>query len=459
MVKIHSRRSHRLSGRSLLLCCCSIDTLVGYLLGITLFLLLHSASQSSDRPTSGAVVIAGQKTQQQQRQTTAKTAMTSDTTKPTTTTIAYAVSVTGCGGKDPLTEGAAVLRHSIQTRATTSHYDAQLFAIVHPEAMDCAAGPLTRLGYTVLERPTPVAVEEIRGEFLREKISSNGCCGEKELIKLEAYTLTEFPLVVHLDLDVLVLRPLDTVFDLLLGRRGSSSSELENVVMWKNQLPGDDTKGALQAAFTMDYNMARPSAQYKPVQGGFLVIRPSMDVYREFQEIVREGDFRSSSGWGGKVGPFYGSMTFQGIIPYYYNVLHPGQSIELNRCVYNQMCDNPRTERTVNDVVHGDCRTGEQDCQDCRSVPLETVVTTHFTLCQKPWWCLAHDQDAIQHRLCRKLTHAWYEVRSDLERSWGRSPYGSGNFQKEQFFGFCSKSGEHGYQRIAEPYGKTAALT
>ena len=145
-------------------------------------------------------------------------------------------------------------------------------------------------------------------------------------------------------------------------------------------------------------------------------------------------------------------MTFQGLVPYYYLVLHKGEAVELNRCIYNQMCDNPRTGRTVNDVVNGDCRTGEEECEDCRSRPLEDVYTVHFTLCQKPWECNTHSQDMIQHRLCRKLTKEWYHVRSEMEKSWGRSE-GSGSFQTDQFYGYCSGPGKNGYLHIDKPYG------
>jgi hypothetical protein len=208
--------------------------------------------------------------------------------------------------------------------------------------------------------------------------AAGSCCGEKELIKLEAYTLVDHPVVVHLDLDTLVLKPLDDLFDVMLGI-AADTSKLD--VMWKD-IPIPEQ---VNAFLTRDYNMVDASTKYKPVQGGFLVLRPSMETYQAFVDIVRVGDFREHSGWGGKVGPFYGAMTFQGIIPYYYDYLHPGSAVELNRCVYNQMCDNPRDKRTINDVVNGNCRTGEKDCEDCRSRPLEDVVTSHFTLCQKPY--------------------------------------------------------------------------
>ena len=193
---------------------------------------------------------------------------------------------------------------------------------------------------------------------------------------MEAYTLVDHPIVVHLDLDTLILKPLDDLFDMMLGK---ATGKID--VMWKDiPIPGQ-----VNAFLTRDYNMVDADTKYKPVQGGFLVLRPSMETYKAFVDIIRIGDFREHGGWGGKVGPFYGSMTFQGIIPYYYDYLHPGTAVELNRCVYNQMCDNPRDKRTVNDIVAGDCRTGETECEDCRSRPLEDVITAHFTLCQKPY--------------------------------------------------------------------------
>jgi len=378
----------------------------------------------------------------------ANTSMQSPKTlkKEAEATIAFAVSITGCGS-DPITEGAAVLKHSIHRSSIHGNldgrYDYKLFAIYHPSAEECAL-PLQELGYNMMKRDVFVQVSDIQGDFLRSHIETNGCCGEKELIKLEAYTLTDYPIVVHLDLDVLVLKPLDELFDMMLHAPVKSKS-----LMWPDQpLPEE-----INAFYTMDYNMVGAAAQYKPVQGGFLVMRPDMKVYEEYREVVRKGDFREGQGWGGLVGPFHGSMTFQGIVPYYYNVLHAGQAVELNRCIYNQMCDNPRTERTVNDVVHGKCRTNTEECEDCRSRPFEDVVTTHFTLCQKPWWCLPHDQDAIQHRLCKQLTREWYKVRSELEMSWGRSGTGLGAFHRDMFYGYCERNDKKGYIPIQKPYG------
>lgn len=183
------------------------------------------------------------------------------------------------------------------------------------------------------------------------------------------------------------------------------------------------------------------------------MLRPDMDVYNEYVSIIRKGDFREHGGWGGLVGPFYGSMTFQGLIPYYYDVLHVGEAVELNRCVYNQMADNPKDKPTVDGIPQGRCRTNQEECEDCRNRPITDVVTCHFTLCQKPWLCLPQDTDIIQQRLCRKLHHEWHRIRADLEESWGRSQFGTGTFQKDHFYGHCSKFGKNGYLPIEQPFG------
>jgi hypothetical protein len=345
----------------------TMETIIGIVMGLFIFTTL----QSYAHPESG-----------QNQQYSGGRSDTATATSPIV--IGYAVSITGCG-HDPITEGAAILQHSIHlssirntatTTTTTSplsKYDYQLYAIYHPSAKVCAL-PLQDYGYTLLERNTFVQVSDIQGEYLRTHITNNGCCGEKELIKLEAYTLVQHPIVVHLDLDTLLLQPMDTLFDYMLDidtkmdatttttttttttsrsttdtqQQQFTTTTIQQMVMWPNvPIPSGRTVNAM---YTYDYNMVLPATKYKPVQGGFLLLRPSLKVYEEFKHIVQFGDFRSGSGWGGQVGPFYGSMTFQGIIPYYYNLVHPQQGMELNRCYWNSMADNPRTEKTVNNV-------------------------------------------------------------------------------------------------------------
>jgi hypothetical protein len=253
-------------------------------------------------------------------------------------TIGYAITVSGCpknnGSRGDfgagIIDGAAVLKHSIHlnsiradTTATAtgstsdssrsrSKYDYQMYALVHPTAEHCARSQLQPLGYTILIRDTPVPLQDIQGDYLRERVPNNGCCGDKEFVKLHAYTLVEHPVVVHLDLDTLVMKPMDDIFDLMIdgtiGATNNNNNEKKIDVAFNDPIDTTSTQQqGINAFFTRDYNMANHGMKHVGVQGGFLVLRPDIKVYEEFQEIIRLGDFRKNGGWGGMgFGPFYG---------------------------------------------------------------------------------------------------------------------------------------------------------
>jgi len=165
-------------------------------------------------------------------------------------TIGWAVTITGCGS-DPITEGAAVLKHAIHLSSIHGNaggrYDYKMYAIYHPDGEACAL-TLKDLGYELIQRETPVSVKDIEGKFLREKIESNGCCGEKELVKLEAYTLTGHPVIVHLDLDVVVLKPMDALFDMMLTKSPDDWDTTNVPIMW----PEKKLPEKVNAFFTRD---------------------------------------------------------------------------------------------------------------------------------------------------------------------------------------------------------------
>jgi hypothetical protein len=227
----------------------------------------------------------------------------------------------------------------------------------------------------------------------------------------------------------------------------------------------------LDAFFTRDYNMVYPGRRPVGVQGGFLILRPSLSAFDELVQLIREGIYTQEGGWGDAgYGQFYGSMTFQGIIPYYYDMRHPGTGVELNRCVYNQMVDNPKHLPTKNNVAVGKCRDGREECEDCRDRSMKDIVTVHFTLCQKPWECLSHDSSRIQERLCREFFQEWYRIRADLEWKLQKNAgtvgkettnregpvplvMGHGEYEPNQFRGFCTAPGSHGYIPMKIPQG------
>lgn len=336
-----------------------------------------------------------------------------------------------------------------------------MIAFVHPNAESCSQ-IFTELGYTVQIRETPFNVTDIKMKFLREHVVKSGCCGEKEYLKLYAYTLLDYPIVVHLDLDSLVLKPMDDLFLAMLGgdddggtgQAPSSKRELIGArsripVMFNEPLP---TK-SIDAYFTRDYNMVQPGHKHPGVQGGFIVVKPNMVAFHEYVDIVLEGRFFQGSGWEGKgYGGYFGAQQIQGICSFYYDYRHPGTAVELNRCYYNAMADSPRQSGKGKSA--GKCRDGREECQDCRVTPVEEVKSVHFTLCTKPWKCPAWvGLNASTRTQCAKFHSEWFRIRQDLDQNMARQggkeyKNPGGTYKPEVFRGYCTSNGERGYISI-----------
>ena len=334
-------------------------------------------------------------------------AASSETRPPKKITIAYAISLTACNSGTANLDGAAVLRHSVMRfDATSKKYDSKFFAFVHPNATSCADG-LEKLGYEIQVRPTPINVTDIRGP-LKDVVEGASCCGSAEFLKLYAYTLTQHPVAVHLDLDVLVLQPFDDLYDCMLeGPTSPARSRLPAMWLNESQLPR-----RIDAYFTRDYNMLSYAGYRKPIetsiQGGFMVVRPNKTVFQEYLDIILEGVYEPGYGWGApelQFGGTYGSAQIQGLVSFFYGHKHPGTAVELNRCIYNTMVDKPTDK-------DGKCLAPRADgyCEDCRLTNISDVISTHYTVCQKPWWCTLGKQD-----LCHDTHHAWFQARWELE--------------------------------------------
>ena len=238
--------------------------------------------------------------------------VTSQSNTSTSHVIAYVVTLTGCGDNkrykkedamNLITQGAAVLQHSIHLAHINSKYDYQMYALVHPSAKECSSS-VSKLGYTTLIRNTPFDTDDIRKKFLREHVDGASCCGRKEYIKLYAYTLIQHPVAVVLDLDSLILQPLDDLFDaLILGKYSDNIPIHDDGVNTKKDMKN------VEAFYTRDYNMVNPGGEkYAGVQGGFIMVKPSEQVFSEYADIILEGDYREGRGWGGKYGYFFGGM-------------------------------------------------------------------------------------------------------------------------------------------------------
>jgi hypothetical protein len=376
--------------------------------------------------------------------------------------IAYAVSITACKNPKDLIDGAAVLKHSIHLSSirnpnSTSKYDYRLIAFIHPNATSCE-NTFERLGYEVSIRDTPVDVTQIKNNSdMIRRVTKSGCCGEKEFLKLYSFTLLDYPVVVHLDIDTVILRPLDDLFDVML--LPANATKHIPAAMWT-----PNVTHPVNAFFTRDYPMINPGRKVKKVgmQGGFFVVRPDRRVFDEFCSIIMSGQFYPGPGWGGtklRYGGYFGAAQIQGLVSYYYGHFHSNTSIELNRCNYNQMADNPR------DKKKGRCMTGEENCQDCRETNVPDIYSAHYTLCQKPWWCPSPDHKWLNETvwegsesmgaLCLKLHHEWHRIRYDLEQTWKIAPTSKEAFTNRSSkvtrdsFGHCQPGGGHfGYKYI-----------
>ena len=173
--------------------------------------------------------------------------------------------------------------------------------------------------------------------------------------------------------------------------------------------------------------------------GGFLVIRPSMTTFEEFRSVIRVGD-HGHLGWGKtRIGNFWGGQTIQGILPYFYYSIHPGNSFELNRCVYNCMVDNPYVGQTRN------CLDRKPTCQDCRLQDPEKVSSAHFTICQKPWTCNEHKnpKNAV---LCANFHDKWFLLRDEFEIAHGLDrTYRMEDSAYKKSLGMCKGFGDDKY--------------
>ena len=332
------------------------------------FVVMHNMNSS---PLSMNAQLATNDIQQSSERQVTETIQIS----PPKHTIAYTVTLTGCGKNDKrysaqdamglVNQGAAVLAHSVAMAHDASPYGYKMYALVHPAAKECAAH-LPRLGYTVLIRNTPFDKSDIRRTFLRENIDKASCCGEKEFVKLYAYTLVDHPVAVILDLDSLVLRPFDALFDAIIEGENLSAETMGKLPIHN---PEKRIPKRIDAFYTKDYNMINfPAHDVAGVQGGFLVVRPSEAVFDEYIDLVLEGNYIEGRGWGGKYGYFFGGAQVQGICAYFYSGLHPDVGVELNRCRINSMVDGPYFDK--GDRGEGKCRDGRDECEDCRETDL-----------------------------------------------------------------------------------------
>jgi len=303
--------------------------------------------------------------------------------------VAYAISLIKCSDFQSSTSGlidaATILRHSVHQQSlrnpnSGSKYDYKMYAIVHKNAESCSH-MLEDLGYHIIVKDSPVKISEIRGDYLRNNVHKEWCCGADEFIKLYAYKIHSHPIVVHTDIgEYKTMKIVDVSFIMYENRRCPHCSDLPTNYYIINAdfmfvkpmddlydamlLPHDSTEGKaardkieleypdkrqsmpenIQAYLTRDYHQVIPGRK-AAFQAGFIVLKPNQKVFDEYLEIIREGNFvegfSRENGWGGKgYGGVVGAMAMQGLPAYYYDEVAKNTSVELNGCRYNHMGAN-----------------------------------------------------------------------------------------------------------------------
>ncbi|KAL7578720.1 hypothetical protein ACA910_015957 [Epithemia clementina (nom. ined.)] len=370
---------------------------------------------------------------------------------------------------------------------TTGRYQAEFFVILPPPLANTkCAQTLEKAGFALMPVELPVVPADIpvwhdplRNESLstlQSRISRDGCCGHLELLKLYSFKMTNHSVAVHIDLDTLVTQPLDELLDAIYcppeseqGIQARRHLLQEGIVAPTYQPVVPVMNMTIDAFFTKDYNMV-PAGKHSRVgmQGGFLVVRPNATRYQELVDMVKTGYFRPgrdlrNSGWfGSGYGlHIWGAMSIQVLLAYYFDVVTKDSAIELHRCKFNQIVDNPRRSShhhlyarwsplyPANASWHDTtCRDGRPNCDDvqCQSWPIHDTRMVHYSYCKMPWRCAPispgiEGDTYLREANCREIYKLWFDVRKQVRGTENLSE--SDGLQPDIYGGFCNSKSQY----------------
>lgn len=182
----------------------------------------------------------------------------------------------------------------------------------------------------------------------------------------------------------------------------------------------------------------------------------------------------------------------QGLVAYFYDIIQPNTSIELNSCRYNYMAGDVmygkggKAWMPQKRELLGKCRSGQDSCEDCTKTDLSLVYNVHFTNCRKPWTCPSKafptrsgyynfemnpklndtrkniaglstyiDLNITPYDACMKLHQIWHSYRRDIEDKIYSITKDSdiistrnGGFEKIFFLGYCEGIGKYNTMKI-----------
>lgn len=303
-------------------------------------------------------------------------------------TIVYAIAVTECPNDMHVLNGASVLAESIKNmsfrRNVNSTYEYSLYAFVHDDARACNA-PLYSLGYTVLNGKSPL--DEV----------------DKEYIKIYALSLSNHKIVVTLEVDTLLLQPLDELFDFML--EGTVSTDLAQSQNFDPNINPDRI------------HFVSTKTADRLVDHSFFIARTSKDAYPKALEQMKA----------------HPGKSFDDFLNHVYGKDH----LELDNCVYNT-------------YISAAAGANLEDAKDngvlpCDNVPFEKIKFAHFSSCGVPWKC----KDMTEERaVCQKLHREWHRNRQLLDEALKNAlPHPDGGLANT--FGYCKRIGEFKPIKIA----------
>jgi hypothetical protein len=379
-----------------------------------------------------------------------------------------------------------VLRHSIHLTSVRgnahSHYDYHLVAMVETKAEASCSPVLYQSGafHTVMIKEPPIYGQEIVGEkgsLARKTLHRKGTT---EFLPLYIYEMTEYPIVVHVEWDSILTKPLDDVLDAFLyhpqsniGRTARERIVLEQHQGRRNVVWPDN----VQAAFTLDWPQVMPGR--KPgVRPGLFIVKPNVNVYELIIDVIRQGDYvdghSRENGWGGLGhGGYTGAMGLSGLLAFVYEALLYDTWVELNQCRYNHVGMDvlyrapPSFQKSHAKV--GQCRNDGDYCEDCMTTSLSLLHSVRFgEACPRPWHCIGegsrsrHDKTGVPEEQvslphCLELQGIWHGVRRDLEAKLYnltnadtiREAGQAGDYLSHVYGGHCHSYGANGYLKIA----------
>ena len=209
-------------------------------------------------------------------------------------------------------------------------------ALVHPTAVNCpiegSSGKtydrvklLQSENYMVEILGHPVTENDlaINNEYIKDNIDND--VGIRDSTKLQAWTMDLHPVVVFMDYDSILQKPMDEEIDFLLA---------------------DDKLKGLYILSPPDKNTGKAG-----VDTGFLIIKPSKKEFDRIVHLYKTVQFNPQTGWNGfGFHKYRGDIGISGFLNWYFHN-DPGY-VELDRCIYAHNAD----EECLNNVPFSEAK-------------------------------------------------------------------------------------------------------